>query len=294
MSLKTDCEREYQNAYNAEYAIQLGKRRKLEKNRRKCARNKALDEAYGNVLVAYSADIASGTIDDKDIWNELAIIHKRYAADLTTLGVPAAIQDQVIESVERARQSWVRSSGLRFEDHILVAINTDPNLATWKVQVKRPKEVLKLIDAGKYSNDADDLDFIKRAGDRFDLYIVQEIMGRQFVVGCVQAKTSIRDRVDRDCPFSRQAMERHFWSIAITLDGEFLNNPLYREMVNGKTGTMHEINGWHGMYVLARVSTEDRIYKVDNTFSLLINHLNQALTKRAANTATFDNTWIAV
>ena len=270
------------------------KEEKAKKNRRRDSRNKALDVAYGNILVAHSVDIALGAIDDKDIWNCLATVHKRYAADLSTLGVPTANQDAIIERVERARQSWVRSSGLRFEDHLLRTLNSNASLASWKVQIKRPKEVKKLIDSNKLSNDPDDLTFLITAGDRFDLYVVQEIAGSKFVVGCIQAKTSIRDRVDRDSPFSAQAMKRHFWSIAVTLDGDFLKNNLYSEMVNGKAGTMHEENGWHGMYVLARVTPNDRIYKDNNDFTLLIKHLHQAISKRAAGTTTFDHTWKAV
>lgn len=293
MSLMSDCEKEYAAAYNAEYAIQAMKKRKSDDNKKKDARKAALDAAYANVLVAYSAQISSGTVDSKDIWNCLAVIHKRYAADLGSLGIPANMQDQVIARVEAARQSWVRMSGLRFEDLVLQAVNANPRVINWNVKIMYPKDVRQLITAGKLNNDQDDINFIERAGDRFDLYVVQEIMSNLYVVGCIQNKTSIRDRVDRDTSFSQQAMEKHFWSAGVALDGEFFTNPLYQQMVNGKANSMHEINGWHGMYVLANVSDNDRIYKDDNTFKVLIDHMGQALSKRAANTVTFDHTWKA-
>ena len=47
------------------------------------------------------------------------------------------------------------------------------------------------------------------------------------------------------------------------------------------------------MYAMARTTNNDRIYKVDESFSLLIDHLEAAVTKRMANAGTFDSTWKA-
>ena len=88
-------------------------------------------------------------------------------------------------------------------------------------------------------------------------------------------------------------MNRHFWSVAITLDGEFLGISKYVNMVNGNKDTIFLTNGWHGMYALSRVNANGRIYKLDKNLNLFVNHLEQALKKRIAGTANFDSGWIA-
>ena len=70
----------------------------------------------------------------------------------------------------------------------------------------------------------------------------------KYCFGCIQSKTSIRDRVTRDREPSMGAMQSYFWSVAVTLDGDFFKLPLFRGMVNGGTD-QYEKNGWHGMYV---------------------------------------------
>lgn len=239
-------------------------------------------------MVLYSADIAAGTLDVKDIWNAIAAVHKRFAADLGSLAIPPAIQDQVIKQVEASRQSWVRTSGLSFERFIMNTVNAAAKITALGVRLVTPSDLKKLLDANGLHNDPGDLLWVGALDESFDLYVVQNAFGRDFVVGCIQAKTSIRDRVGRDQPFSQQAMAHHFWSVAVTLDGDFLRNPLFANMVNGMAGTQYPQNGWHGMYAMARTTNNDRIYKVDESFSLLIDHLEAAVTKRMANAGTFD------
>ena len=293
MSYIDDCNRIYTAEYNKEYSAQLLKKRKLEKNRKKDARKKALDETYIQVMILYSSDISAGTLDVKDIWNAISVVHKRFAADLSSLGVPSAIHDEVIARVEASRQSWVRTSGLGFERIIANTINASSKIAALGVKLITPSELKKMLDDKQLSNDPDDLSWVGALDESFDLYIIQTAFGKTFVVGCLQAKTSIRDRVGRDQPFSQQAMTHHFWSAAVTLDGDFLKNPLFSNMVNGKAGTQYPENGWHGMYAMARVTANNRIYAVNNSFDLLIDHVEEAVTKRMANAATFDHSWKA-
>ena len=107
------------------------------------------------------------------------------------------------------------------------------------------------------------------------MYAVQSVHGDKHVFGCIQSKTSIRDRVGRDVTFSHNAMKGLFWSAAVTLDGEFLNMPEFIHMVNG--GGSYSTNGWHGMYAMSGIEKSNgRIYKVDDAMSIFIAHAIQA------------------
>lgn len=126
--------------------------------------------------------------------------------------------------------------------------------------------------------------------DVFDLYAIASRLDRNFVYGCIQSKTSIRDRVTRDREPSKQSMSAPFWSIAVTLDGAFLAMPKFREMVNG-SGIDYEMNGWHGLYVMFERYTNDRIYPVNRELSLLIRHAQQAAEAWMSARNRFDHTW---
>lgn len=225
--------------------------------------------------------------DIERIWGIKLLIGVGFTAKEIYSLIPPAIQDQVIKQVEASRQSWVRTSGLSFERFIMNTVNAAAKITALGVRLVTPSDLKKLLDANGLHNDPGDLLWVGALDESFDLYVVQNAFGRDFVVGCIQAKTSIRDRVGRDQPFSQQAMAHHFWSVAVTLDGDFLRNPLFANMVNGMAGTQYPQNGWHGMYAMARTTNNDRIYKV------LIDHLEAAVTKRMANAGTFDSTWKA-
>ncbi len=53
----------------------------------------------------------------------------------------------------------------------------------------------------------------------------------------------IRDRVGRDRDFSIPVMEKHFWSVAVVLDGMYLSMPKFEHMVNGGGETQYRENG---------------------------------------------------
>ena len=103
------------------------------------------------------------------------------------------------------------------------------------------------------SNEPRDISWLKEQTKAciFDLYaVVHTLDGKQFCFGCIQSKTSVRDRVTRDRETSIQAMRSFFWSTIIVLDGEYLRNPKFISMVNGGTAEYVEY-GWHGMYVFS-------------------------------------------
>lgn len=293
LELKDECAKIYKKIYTTEYELQSKKKRKLEKNRKKDARNKALDETYIKVLMNHSAEIDEGKLDSKDVWEAISMVHKKMVADLDSLGIDPDQQEKVIEQVESSRQSWVRASGLSFERYIASTVNPLLKKKKLDVELKSPSEVKKLVEKNLLGNDPEDIKFISKWDESFDLYAIQKIAGTLFVIGCIQAKTSIRERVGNDYSHSQQAMNRHFWSVAITLDGEFLGISKYINMVNGNKDTIFLTNGWHGMYALSRVNDNGRIYKLDKNLNLFVNHLEQALKKRIAGTANFDSSWIA-
>ena len=118
------------------------------------------------------------------------------------------------------------------------------------------------------------------------------VNGKNLVFGCIQAKTSIRDRVGRDVGFSVPMMERNFWSAAVVLDGTYLAMPKFIQMVNGGGTTQYMENGWHGMYVMSRADDNDRIYK-DRTLDILISDAQQAAEKFTSARQWFRRNWQA-
>ena len=54
-----------------------------------------------------------------------------------------------------------------------------------------------------------------------NLFAITTYEDKKFCFGCVQCKTSIRDRVTRDREPSIHAMESYFWSVVFVLDGEY-------------------------------------------------------------------------
>lgn len=124
------------------------------------------------------------------------------------------------------------------------------------------------------------------------MYAVQTVHGEQHIFGCIQSNTSIRDRVGRDVTFSRNAMDGLFWSVGVTLDGDFLNMQEFVNMVNG--GGSYPKNGWHGMYAMSGISeSNNRIYKVDDGLSLFVEHAIQAARQFISDRRKLDIDWKA-
>ena len=111
--------------------------------------------------------------------------------------------------------------------------------------------------------------------------------------GCVQAKTSIRDRVGRDREFSAKIMEKNFWSVAVVLDGTYLAMPKFEAMVNGGGTTQYAETGWHGMYSMSNAAENDRIYD-DKNLDLLIGDAKQAAEKFTSARQRFTSSWQAL
>lgn len=171
-----------------------------------------------------------------------------------------------IAKVISADQSWKKSSGHAFEEMIKI-LGTD-SLHDSGIDIILQRDLNTLIKAQEIDNEPRDISWLKEQikASIFDLYaVVKTSNGKKFCYGCIQSKTSIRDRVTRDREPSIQAMQSFFWSTIIVLDGDFLKNPKFVSMVNGGT-VEHPNNGWHGLYVFSDQYTNDRIYPIDLDF----------------------------
>ena len=133
---------------------------------------------------------------------------------------------------------------------------------------------------------------IEEWNDNFDLYAIQTNHGRTHIFGCIQVKTSIRDRVGRDDQFSKNAMANNFWVAEAVLNGGFFKLPKYYAMVNGGSLTYPE-NNWHGVYVMAGIESEGRIYKVDESFEKMAQHAVIAANFFGVNRGQLTRSWIA-
>jgi len=189
----------------------------------------------------------------------------------------------IITKVIHADQSWKKSSGHAFEE--MIKLLGTAALQNNGIAILLQRDLNLLIKANELDNEPRDISWLKEQIEAkiFDLYAVVHTNGKQFCFGCIQCKTSIRDRVTRDREPSIKAMQSFFWSTVIVLDGEYLINPKFISMVNGGT-TEYTENGWHGMYVFSEQYKNDRIYPIDLDFKNFKTHAvhaaNSWLTQR--------------
>lgn len=189
-----------------------------------------------------------------------------------------------IAKVISADQSWKKSSGHAFEE--MIKILGTAALHDSGIEILLQRDLNMLIKAQELDNEPRDISWLKEQirESIFDLYtVVHTPGGKRFCYGCIQSKTSVRDRVTRDREPSMQAMKSFFWSTIIVLDGDFLKMPKFISMVNGGTSE-HIENGWHGMYVFSEQYSQDRIYPIDLNFKNFKEHAitasNYWLTQR--------------
>lgn len=192
------------------------------------------------------------------IWKTVYEIHVHHKS-----GIKDA---ETIAKVISADQSWKKSSGHAFEEMIKQLGNEA--LRGSNIEIVLQRDLNTLIKESKLGNKQRDIDWLNNQIENtiFDLYILVNNNNKKYCYGCIQSKTSIRDRVTRDREPSMQAMKQFFWSTIIVLDGDFLKLPKFIGMVNGGTKEFPE-NGWHGMYVLSQTESNDRIKPTD--YSLL-------------------------
>ncbi len=199
----------------------------------------------------------------KELWADIYRVH---------LFKKSGISDaNIISKVISADQSWKKSSGHAFEEMVkelaTIALDTDD------IEVILQRDLNALIKTGEIDNQPRDISWLKEQikGNIFDLYCILNKGGKKLCFGCVQAKTSIRDRVTRDREPSIHAMRSYFWSVVFVLDGNFLRLPKFQYMVNGGSDEFKS-NGWHGMYAFSEKEQNNRIYPLGVDFGIFAEH----------------------
>jgi len=204
-------------------------------------------------------------------------------------------ENKIIDRVISAEQSWKAASGHAFED-VVKELGTIAMEGT-NIKYIKQCDLSTLIREGKLGNSHTDLVWLERqaSDDVFDVYVVAEDERTQKAkcFGCVQCKTSIRDRVSRDVVPSKDAMDRKFWSIGFVLNGEGFKTPKYTKMANGDEESEFKNNGWHGIYSIAGTETNDRIYSVDHNFEIVRKHTLKAYDVWFNDRMAFDVNWRA-
>jgi len=277
----------YNRTYLIEYAKLLNGRisTAAQQTAERNAQHTAILETFYDAYEKYD-----NQINATDIWNAIYSAHiKRKAgkADLNELS------EEIIDKIISGAQSWKKSSGHVFED--FVTKYTKERLEKRHIRLMLQKELTAMLHDNQIANDPDDLIPDMVSSEDFDLYAVLDLNGDNIVFGCVQVKTSIRDRVGRDRDFSIPVMQRHFWSAAVVLDGTYLHMPKFNAMVNGsgEDNYKYRENGWHGMYALSNMEDSDRIYR-DPHLDLLIEHAEEAAKKFTSARQRFDQYWKAI
>lgn len=257
------CEAEYMKAWNSIIIdVEKNASKNVKESARRDAQRLAIDTAFVNSLAQYPK------MNEEDIWALISLAHKMNMAHLEDFNLDRIQRLTVYQRCISAHQSWNKASGHSFERYI-ASIMT-PTMDKNEVRFMLKSDVLNMIKHGKMYNHSEDLNLIKEWNDNFDLYAVQTNHGEAHIFGCIQVKTSIRDRVGRDDQFSKNAMESNFWVAEAVLNGDFFNLPKYYAMVNGGSITYPK-NNWHGVYVMSGVETDGRIYRDDN-FNIMANH----------------------
>lgn len=200
---------------------------------------------------------------------------------------------EIVSSVIAADQSWKASSGHAFEYMAKEIANLA--LANTNLRFLLQRDLNDLIREGKLSNEVRDISWLKEQvdTDNYDLFAVGQVGEDIYCFGCIQCKTSIRDRVSRDRELSATAMKAFFWSISLVIDGTQLTTPKYVNMVNGGTTTF-EKNGWHGMYDMSHTIPGGRIYDLDMDFEIIRSHAIQAFDAWRTQRQWFTNEWKAL
>ena len=227
--------------------------------------------------------------DIAEIWKVIYSTHVEAKSGIHDLGI--------ITAVINANQSWIKSSGHAFEE-VIKEKGTDA-LRDQGIEIVLQRDLKEMIERGEIANPRRDITWLKERikESTFDLYAIasrEDIDGTVLkkCFGCIQSKTSVRDRVTRDREPSIKAMEKFFWSVALVLDGDFLSLPKFEGMVNGGSAE-YQTNGWHGLYVFSNIQTNDRIYPTDMALSNFKEHAVIAAEQWFRNRQWFDASWKA-
>lgn len=223
-------------------------------------------------------------INVSEIWNTIFEAHIYRKSGISN--------KETIDKIIAADQSWKKSSGHAFEE--MIKELGELNLKGTNIQIILQRDLNTLIKANELNNEPRDISWLKEQikSNIFDLYAIIKDEFKTLCFGCIQAKTSIRDRVTRDREPSIHAMQSFFWSSIIVLDGDFLKLPKFNYMVNGGSDEFRE-NGWHGMYVFSLNETNDRIYSTNLDLDVFKDHIIKAANYWKTQRQWMNNEWRA-
>lgn len=277
------CHKVYDDTFLAKYnELTNTANGRIPKDRKKEIENAAQKEAIKQSIIQGMRKFP----DDEAaiIWKRVYEIHVHRKS-----GIDDA---ETIATVISADQSWKKSSGHAFEEMIKCLGNAA--LIDSDIEILLQRDLNTLIKAGELANEPRDISWLKEQieGAIFDLYAVLNVDGKKFCFGCIQSKTSIRDRVTRDREPSTHAMASFFWSVAIVLDGDFMKNQKFINMVNGGSLEFPQ-NGWHGMYIFSDKYTQGRIYPTDIDMKNFVDHAKNAAKAWKTQRQWMDRTWLA-
>lgn len=242
------------------------------------AQKEAMKQTIVEALLEYD-DVSSS-----NLWRAVQKAHMYRKSGIVDL--------DVIQNVISADQSWKKSSGHAFEevikDYATVA------LAGTGIEVVLQRDLTSMLANHELANQQRDYDWlsVQVQAQIFDLYCIYQRGNDKFCFGCIQSKTSIRDRVTRDREPSVHAMAAFFWSIIIVLDDQFMHMPKFINMVNGGSDEFPE-NGWHGMYLFTDEQWNDRIYPIKIDFVKFREHAIKAANDWMTQRQWFDKNWRA-
>lgn len=278
---KDFCKEVYNNTFNSTFQDLCQKHKsqpteKIKKDFETAAQKEAIKQSIIQGLESFSQ------VNAADIWRAIYEIHVHHKSGIDN--------SEIIGKVVSADQSWKKSSGHAFEE--MVKQLASLALEDSKIEIILQRDLNTLIKADEIANEPRDISWLKEqiAGDVFDLYAVVNKEDKRYCYGCLQCKTSIRDRVTRDREPSLRAMQSYFWSVAIVLDGDFLKLPKFKEMVNGG-GVNQKVNGWHSMYIFTNEESEGRIYHTNIDFDIFKQHAIEAANMWLTQRQWFNEDW---
>lgn len=216
-------------------------------------------------------------IEVAQIWRDLYKAHVKLRAQSTLPKelLKVAEYPEAIQAFKSADQSWLRASGVAFENICKLELN--PLCEPHGIKLHLPSELLILLRTNRteFNIDNEDEEFFTRAIAEKDFDLFATLGGtrpiKSEIFGFIQCKSSIRDRIQENTRTSYIAMEKHFWSIVIALDDDnYLALPKFNSIAK---------NFWNGFYVIdSRRDVDESIFPfsiVDDS-SLLIQHMLKA------------------
>lgn len=283
MGYSEECRKYYKRTYNREYKKCLHNR--TSSSAMEEAERYAQKKSMQNTLI-YGIEKFCPTNTVREIWEAIckAHIQRKIGA---SYGKRILLNDTMAEKIFSAYQSWAKSSGHAFEEYIPNVLKT--MLKPHHISVVLQKELTAMLDSNHtvIFNNSEQIAWLREQvrHNVFDLYAIEELNGEKYVFGCIQSKTSVRERVGTNYQPSQLAMDKCFWSVGVTLNGAFFKNPKFQNMVNGGVG--YPQNGWHGMYVFESPYYGGRVYEFDK----FVDHAVKAARAWRSNHESLNNTW---